>query len=119
MEASADNLLEAERKAAQTIAELHQMEESYSMAKQVAGLRDDRIKKSLAVLVAEFIRKGDSATAAEWKARADKRFKGVVEQIMQETADAVAICLHWDVEKLKFENAQAMRNDERAKLKLL
>jgi len=69
--------------------------------------------------VAGFLKDGDSAAAAEWKARADERFKAAVEKIMQETAAAAAICLHWDLEKLKFENAQAMRNDERAKMKML
>lgn len=119
MLADNDRLLQAERECADCIKHLEGMVTAVALAKQIVGLRDDRIKKSLATLVAEYIRKGNSAASAEWNARADDRFTRAGEEIVDQTAEAQAIIFRWDIEKLKFENAQSLRNDERAKMKLL
>lgn len=119
MLADNDRLMQAERECAQSIKSLESMVTAVAMAKQIVGLRDDRIKKSLSVLVAEYIRKGGSAAGAEWNARADVRFEQAASEILDQTADAQSVILRWDIEKLKFENAQSLRNDERAKMKLM
>ncbi len=118
MLADNDRLLSAEAECVRALAEIETMIPALSMARQIVGLRDDRLKKEVAVLVAEFIRGGDSATAAEWKAKADQRYAEAVKKIMRETADAQAIIERNNLLKLKYENAQAVRNDERAKMRL-
>jgi type I site-specific restriction endonuclease len=119
MLADNDRMMQAERECVECIKKLEGMVSAVAMARQIVGLRDDRIKKSLSVLVSEYIRKGGSALAAEWNARADERFTQMASDILDQTAEAASVLLKWDIERLKFENAQALRNDERAKLKLL
>jgi hypothetical protein len=118
MLADNDKLLQAERECCAAIESLEQQQSGYAMARQIVGLRDDRMKKELAVLVAEGLRSDLSATAAEWTARADKRFTAACAKIMRETAAAREAICQWEITKLKFENAQALRNDERAKLRI-
>ena len=119
MLADADRLLQAERECCEALTAMEKLQTALAMAKQIVGLRDDRMKKELAVLVAEFLRAENSAAAAEWYARADKRFARACAKIMRETAAAQDTICSWEILKLKFENAQALRNDERAKMKLL
>jgi hypothetical protein len=116
MDASADNLLEAERKAQETIAELRSMEDSYAMARQVVGLRDDRLKQRLAMLVAEYLGKDNSATASETLARADERWDAAIKEVIDQTAAAQKIVAHWDFLHMRFELCQALMNNERRKM---
>lgn len=119
MLADSDRLLAAERECCRCIEALEALSGQMALAKQIVGLRDDRIKKELAVLVAEYLKGGDSAAASEWNARADKRFAAACSHLIKETAASQDILNAWELQKLKFENAQALRNDERAKMKML
>lgn len=119
MLADHDRLAQAERESCEVIRQMEHLSPSLALAKQVVGLRDDRMKKELAVLVVEFLKAGNSAAAAEWYARGDTRFAKACAKIMAETAAAQETINQWELLRAKFENAQALRNDERAKLKML
>jgi len=88
-------------------------------AKQVVAMRDDRMKREESVLVTEFLRSGESAASARAQALADPRYTAAVKKILSETAHAQQILLRYELEKLKWENAQALRNDERARMRIL
>jgi hypothetical protein len=119
MLADNDRMLQAEKECVKAIECMEQMVSGVAMARQIVGLRDDRVKKALSVLVAEYLKNGDSAAGAEWKARADARFESAARDILNQTSEAAQSLLRWDIQKLKFENAQALRNDERARMKIL
>jgi hypothetical protein len=114
-----DRLVAAEAECIAALDEIERMIPALAMARQIVGLRDDRLKKEVACLVAEFLKGGDSATAAEWKAKADPRYAQAVKQIMRETADAQAIIERNKLLGMKYDNAQAVRNDERAKMRMV
>lgn len=114
-----DKLLAAERECADCIKEMQASVRGVAMARQIVGLRDERIKKELAVLTAEFLAQDKSAAASEVLARADKRYALAVSRVLQESAAAQEQLLDWQVLEKRFENAQAMRNDERARMRIL
>ena len=114
-----DRMLEAEKQSTACIHAMETMVKSVAMARQVVGLRDDRLKKELAVLQSEYLTKGEGVGASEIKARSDARYVEAIKRIMADTASAQEIVMRYDLEKTKFENAQALRNDERARMKLL
>lgn len=119
MIADQDRLLEAERECGKALKEMEQIQASLAYAKQIVGLRDDRIKKELAVLVVEGLKSDLSAAASEWQARADKRWTVACTRIMRETADAQEVINRWELLKLKYDNAQSLRNDERQRMRIV
>jgi hypothetical protein len=114
-----DRLCAAEAECIAALDEIERMIPTLSLARQIVGMRDDRLKKEIAVLVAEFLKGGDSAAASEWRAKADPRYAEAVKKIMRQTADAQAVIERNNLLKLKYENAQAVRNDERAKMRMI
>lgn len=116
---SNDAILEAQRESAAIIGRMHAMKARWAEARQVVAMRDDRIKKELAVLVVEYMEQKHSATAAEWRARADKRFTAAIKTIMRETADAEVVMRDWYILDKQFEHCQAIQNNERKKMAIL
>lgn len=114
-----DRMRQAEMACTKCIELMEAMVPEVALARQIVGLRDDRMQKEESVLVAEFLRGGDSAAAAKPKAQADPRFTVAMKKIMSETAAAQQSLLRYELEKLKYDNAQALRNDERARLRIL
>jgi hypothetical protein len=119
MEACNDTLLDAQREAAAIIAKMSAMKEKWAEARQVVALRDKRIDKELAVLVVEGLENKLSATAAEWRAKADKRYTEAIKKIMRETSTAECIIREWYILEKQFEHCQAIQNNERKRIGLI
>jgi hypothetical protein len=118
MLASSDRLLELEAELAGAVTELETTANGYATARQLVGLRDDRFKRELSLLVSEYIRGGEAAGASEHHARADERYKAAATKILNETISAQKVCVRFEIVKIKIEAVQQLLNDERAKMKL-
>lgn len=118
MIASADRLFELEAELAGAVGELEATANGYATARQLVGLRDDRLKRELSLLVSEYIRGGEPAGASEHHARADERYQAAATKILNETIAAQKVCTRWEVMKTKIEAVQQLLNDERQKMKL-
>lgn len=116
---SNDNLLNAQREADNILRKMRELKAAWSEARQVVALRDRRIDKELAVLVVEGLDAKLSATAAEWRAKADKRYHQAIVNIITDCAKKESVLAEWRILEKHFEHCQAEQNNERARMKII
>lgn len=99
--------------------ELAAMSDGIADAKQIKEYDSDRRKRVLASIMAEFLESGESAAAAECKARASKYY---VEQLLElgvQLRDALRVIEKAEALHIKWESARSLLSVEKAKLGLL
>jgi hypothetical protein len=114
-----DRLMDAERQCNDCIRKMEALVVPQAHARQRLKLEDKMLEHIEAALVAGYIRDGKAIGASEWLAVADAGYKKALDESAEKSAAWQETVSLYEFEKLKFENAMALRNDERARLKLL
>lgn len=116
---SNDTVLQAQiqlQKAAKAIAE---MAEQVALAEQIIEFNHDRCKQALARRVVEYLDRGDSAAAAEFRARADDLYRVEMESLALQYQDAMLVRKKDAAQKVIWESARSLLSVEKAKLGLI
>lgn len=87
---------------------LGHMADKVAKARQVREYDSDRRKRALSCSVADFLKSGESATAAEHKARASDSYAEMMKSRGAELAAAEAVILEWEAAKIKWETARSL-----------
>ncbi len=87
---------------------LGNMAERVAKARQIRDYDSDRRKRALSVAVADFLTKGESATAAEHKARASESYAEMMKARGTELAAAEHVICEWEAAKIKWETARSL-----------
>lgn len=77
-------------------------------ARQVREYDGDRRKNRLARATLPFLEAGDSATAAETKARASESYMTDMDAIRRDYRDAEHVIAEWEAAKVSFESARSV-----------
>lgn len=88
-------------------------------AKQVKEFNHDRCKQVLSICVAVFLEGGESAAAAEHKARASNAYGERLIELQMQYRSALETIEKADAAKVLFEAARSLLSVERAKIGLL
>lgn len=100
IEAISERLIEAAE-------QLAAMNERVALARQVREYSGDRLKRSLALAVREFLHEG-SATAAETKGRASVAYGEALVQQAEQFSEAERIIAEHDAARIKWESARSL-----------
>ena len=114
-----DRLLEAEYQCNECIAKLETLVIPQANARQRLKFEEKKLEHIEAALVAGYLRDGKPIGASEWLALADTGYKAALTEAETKSIGWQETVSLYEFEKLKFENAMALRNDERARMKLL
>ncbi len=87
---------------------LGKMTERVAKARQIRDYDSDRRKRVLSCAVADYLNKGESATAAEHKARASESYAEMIKARGAEMANAESVIAEWDALKIKWETARSL-----------
>lgn len=119
MPADHDTLKRAQAQMQQCALELEKMAADVGDAKTVREFSSDRLKRAFSVEVAEFLEHGDSAAAAEHKARASKAYGTHLHDLGEQYRAAMRVIERYDAMKAKFESSRSLVSSERARMGLL
>lgn len=84
------------------------MAEDVAKARQIREYDSDRRKRALSCAVMDFLKTGESATAAEHKARASESYADMMKARGKELEVAETIIAKWDAVKIKWQTAQSL-----------
>ena len=84
------------------------LSERYAAAKCVYEFESDRRKAALSAAVAPLLGGGDSATAAEHKARASAGYGEAMRKLALQLTAALATMSEYEAEKIRFSCAQSL-----------
>lgn len=101
IEAISERLIEAANR-------IGNLADAVAKARQVQDYDTDRRKRALSCSVMDFLSKGDSATAAEHKARASESYNESMNARASELENALVVIAQWDAEKIKWETARSL-----------
>lgn len=87
---------------------LGMMADRVAKARQIRDYDNDRRKRALSCAVADFLKSGESATAAEHKARASESYAETMKARGTEFAAAEAVIAEWDAAKIRWETARSL-----------
>jgi hypothetical protein len=116
---SSDTVRQAQiqlQKAAKAVAE---MADELALAEQILEFNHDRCKQALARRVVEYLDRGDSAAAAEFRARADDLYRVEIEALGLQYKDAMTVRKTGDAHKVLWESARSILSMEKAKVSML
>ena len=99
--------------------EICKMSSDVADARTVREFSSDRLKRAFSVTTAEFLEAGDSAAAAEHKARASKVYGAALHDLGEDYKTAMRIIERLEALKCSFESARSILSCERAKIGLL
>ena len=95
------------------------MADDLALAKQVKEYNGDRMKRALSERVVEYLSRGDTATAAEHKARADELYHVKADSLALQYQDSMQIIERADAQRILWESARSLLSLEKSKLGLL
>ncbi len=95
------------------------MSDMLAEAKQVIEYDSDRRKRALADVMAVLLDEGDSAAAAECKARASKQYGEAFIHLGMQLRDALRVTEKAVALKIQWESARSLLSMERAKVNML
>lgn len=98
---------------------LEKISDDAADARQVKDFNTDRSKRALAIVVADFLEKGESAAAAEWKARSSPVYGSALHDLMEQYKAALRVIEKQDALRTKFEASRSLLSVEKAKMGLL
>lgn len=84
------------------------MADAVAKARQVREYDSDRRKRALSCAVADFLKAGESATAAEHHARASESYAEMMKTRGKDYAEAEAVITEWEAAKIKWETARSL-----------
>lgn len=87
---------------------LGNMTERVAKARQIRDYDSDRRKRALSCAVVDFLKGGESAAAAEHKARASESYGEMMKARAKDLATAEIVIAEWDAEKIKWETARSL-----------
>jgi hypothetical protein len=118
MLASDDRLLAAEQQQAEAMAELLDRETAYANAVVMSKIYKERIEGLQMQLKADFLRRGESASAATILSEADPRYTAGMKRIVSDLQDAQAVIVRFDLLKEKLNCAREIMANERKRMGL-
>lgn len=87
---------------------LSNMSERVAKARQIRDYDNDRRKRALSCCVADFLKNGESATAAEHKARASESYAALMKQTGKDLLVAEETIAEWEAVKCRWETARSL-----------
>lgn len=118
-ETSHDTVLQAQAQLQRAAKALEAMAESLADARQILEYDSDRRKRALSDVVAVLLDSGESATAAEFKARASKSYGDALIQLGVQYRESRRVVEKYEAQKILFQAAQSLLAMERAKVSML
>lgn len=97
----------AQRHLAEASEELSSMVDDIASARTVKEFSSDRLKRALAIPMREFIVAGDSAAAAETKAKASKSYGEEIESLSEQYEQAQRVIAKWEATQARFDAARS------------
>lgn len=88
-------------------------------SKTIKEFTNDRLKRAFSVEVERFLSAGDSAAAAEHKARASAPYGAHLHDLMEQHRSALRVIEKYDATKIQFEAARSLLSVEKAKIGLI
>ncbi len=119
MEASHDTVIRAQAQLQKCALRLADMAEAIADAKQIKEYDSDRRKRALADVVAGLLEMGESAAAAEHKARASKGYGDELSKLSLQYREALRVIEKADAQRVLWESARSLLSVERAKIGIL
>lgn len=98
---------------------LEAMADAVAAAKQVKEYDNDRKKRVLAIAMKVFLDMGESAAAADCKARASAAYGEALISLSSQYQDALATIEKYEGQRVLWESARSLLSVERAKIGLL
>lgn len=118
-EASHDTVVEAEVQLQRAAKALEALAEPLAEAKQIAHYDSDRRKRALAEVMAVLLDAGESAAAADCKARASEAYRNSLIQLGIQYREALRIVEKYEGQRILWESARSLLSMERAKVSML
>jgi hypothetical protein len=113
-----DKIVFAQRQMHKAATTLANMSDAIAEARQIKEYDGDRRKRVLAAVMAEFLEQGESAAAAECKARASKYYTEQLLELGVQLRDAFRVIEKAEATRVLFSSAQSILSCEKAKLGL-
>lgn len=88
-------------------------------ARQIKEFSHDRCKRALSIGVAEFLESGESAAAAEHKARGSKAYGTSLHDLSEQYKAAMRCIESYEAQRVLWESARSLLSVERAKISML
>lgn len=98
---------------------LESMSDSVADAKQIKEYDSDRRKRSLADVMAVLLDGGESAAAAECKARASKAYGDALIHLGVQYREALRVIERYEAQRILWESSRSLLSMERAKVSML
>jgi len=114
-----DDILEAERALTDALKRMQSELHAASIARQVVELAGERRKNALSRLVVEHLNQDRSAAESEHRARSDARYRQELQQIGQQTANALEVIGQYDLARHQYEAARSILAVRRAEIGIL
>ena len=96
------------------VTEMEQAKEAFGMARAIIEFSGDQRKAVLAVAMLPFLTAGDSASAAEAKARANAKYHTQIAKLKADLAHAEAVVAQYYALKARWETARSKASAEKA-----
>lgn len=114
-----DTIFRAQKQMQTAAKALAEMSESIADARQIKEYDSDRRKRALADVVSVLLDSGESAAAAEFKARASKSYGDALIQLGVQYREAMRAIEKAEAQRVLFEAARSLLSCEKAKMGLL
>lgn len=98
---------------------LEAMADQVAAAKQIKEYDSDRRKRILSICVSSFLELGESATAAEHKARASKAYEEAFAKLVVEYRSALEVIERYEAQRILWESSRSLLSMEKAKVSML
>lgn len=98
---------------------LERMANDVADARQIKEFSHDRCKRALSIGVAEFLEAGESAAAAEHKARGSKAYGTALHDLSEQYKASMRVIEAYEAQRVLWESARSLLSVEKAKIGLL
>jgi hypothetical protein len=114
-----DTILQAQAQLNRCALDMAALASDVADSKTIKEFSNDRLKRAFSVEVERFLSSGDSAAAAEHKARASAQYGAHLQDLMGQHKDALRVIEKYDALKIQFEAARSLLSVEKAKIGLI
>lgn len=114
-----DTITQAQKQMNRCALDIAKMTNDLADAKTIKEFSSDRLKRAFSVEVERFLTAGDSAAAAEHKARASAQYGSALHDLSEQFKTAMRVIEQFEALKTKFESARSILSCERTKLGLI
>jgi hypothetical protein len=101
-------LFDLQRRLAEAGDKLSRLVSAVGLARQVAEFNSDMRKRALALAMTVFLDQGESAAAAEAKARASFQYGEAMKDLAAQLRDAETTKAEWEAARIQFESCRSL-----------